>query len=53
MLKRMCGWHKKYFGTEKVLGYKAGIDGITHGMCKACLVIWRKECKKDNVKGAK
>jgi hypothetical protein len=44
----MCGWHKKYFGTELVMGTKdgQGVDGISHSICPACRELMREETLK-------
>jgi len=53
MLKRYCGWHKKYFGKElPEVGTFAGLsvnsvpaesDGITTGICDDCRKLLAKE----------
>jgi hypothetical protein len=37
-IKIVCGWHKRYFGTELIMGYKdgKGKTGTSHGICPDC-----------------
>ena len=44
MLKKYCGWHKKYFGKELSIGeVPAESDGITTGICDDCRKLVAKE----------
>jgi len=58
-IKRVCAWHKKYFGFDLVMGEIPGDEeGITHGMCEECykkstLDLSKKRRKPGSQKGAK
>jgi hypothetical protein len=40
MLKIVCAW------CGKVMGYKEGGDGITHGMCADCYAAMEREIEE-------
>ena len=49
----VCGWHKKYFGKELVLGEKEPLKDkkVTHGICKECeKIFYEKEINNVNIK---
>jgi hypothetical protein len=44
--KLMCGWHKKYFGFEKIL--RDGIAPVSHGICPDCTLLMEEELEHPN-----
>ena len=44
-MKKVCAWHKIYFGFELVMCEVLPLDdkSITHGMCDECYEYFNKE----------